>query len=317
MTGRTMISNRCASRRRRHGPLLLSLLLSVAWLQALHVSTFVAPSRMPEQRVASGLSHHVFAEIDGHLSSNGSPVSRQRQRSPIVRTARGGGLLSWLRGRKNQNPEAETEAPSPAPAPKEEEEEEEAPAPAPAPKEEEVEEEAPAPAPAPKEEEKVEEEEAPTPAPAPEEEEKQEEELVTKAAAEAAAPAVAVAVGEAKAEAEVPTPAVAAAATETALEGATDDDADMLAAFQSFDLDGSGKIDKQEFTSVATRLGKSTEQIGTLLLLFSERGDNEIDFEDFKMIIQLEEQCNTETEECFKLDDPSTWGKLFDFEMPK
>jgi len=309
-----MISKSRVFHQRRRGPLILLLLFCAARLQALHFSTFVVPSSLPEQRVASGPSQHV-AKMHGHMSPVEFAALRQRQQSSLIRTARGGGLISWLRGRirRNKVPATDAEASTPA-------------------QEETLVAETlgPAASPAPTEGDKQEDElhvaekevaepvtkkEAGLMADAPKEAEtvqpSEEEEPVTDKKVgpmtAAAKEAEAVQPSGASAGSTVPMPDVAAADPEASV---------LLSAFQAFDLDGSGKIDRQELESAALRLGKSTDQIGTMLTRFSERGDYEIDFGEFQMLIEeMEEGCDVENEECFMLEDPSTWGKLFEFKF--
>jgi len=332
MTGWTMISKRYVLNQRRRVSLILPVLLCAAWLKHLLLSAFVVPSSLPEQRVAGVFSKHVVANVDGLVFSIQSPDLRWRHQSSIICSARGGGLISWLRGRfrRNKVPEVDTEAPAPAQLGDETLAAEMAPAPAP---EEPVSKKVVGPVVAaageadavqPSEEEEEEEATPGSAATMP---------VVEAAAAkevEAAQPSE-----ETDAGSAVPTPVVEAPAAKEA-EAAQPSEAakagsavpapasvaagagapsELLAAFQAFDLDGSGKIDRHELEAAAQRLGKSTDQIGTLLSRFSERGDNEIDFDEFQTLIKEMEGCEIETGECFVLEDPSTWGKLFEFKF--
>merc|ERR1719461_2497308 len=180
-----MISNSCASGRRRCGPLVLLLLLCAACMQALCFSTFVGPSSLPEQRAAGGLSQHVLVKADGLLSTIESPALSQRQQSAIVRKARGGGWISSLRD-------------------------------------------------------------------------------------------------------------AGADQREKALE----------AAFKAFDDDGCGMVHKDDLEAVAKKLGKPSKQIIDLFMRFDDNGDNEIEFEEFKKMVEEVEKL--------KGEDLSTWDSLLE-----
>lgn len=61
-------------------------------------------------------------------------------------------------------------------------------------------------------------------------------------------------------------------------------DADIRAAFDSFDKDGNGSIDKDEIAKVCEELGvdASGSEIADLLKEADENGDGKISFEEFK-----------------------------------
>eukprot|EP00419_Tripos_fusus_P046802 CAMPEP_0172834676 /NCGR_PEP_ID=MMETSP1075-20121228/25232_1 /TAXON_ID=2916 /ORGANISM="Ceratium fusus, Strain PA161109" /LENGTH=208 /DNA_ID=CAMNT_0013677613 /DNA_START=92 /DNA_END=718 /DNA_ORIENTATION=+ len=120
--------------------------------------------------------------------------------------------------------------------------------------------------------------------------------------------------------APAPTPAHVEAETAPALapepENGTSNREELLkSVFQRYDLDGNGMIDKEELRNATLEVNASDELVAAILERFDTNNDGGIDFPEFKKIImEAEESCNVENEDCFVLEDPSTWGKLFSWD---
>lgn len=74
----------------------------------------------------------------------------------------------------------------------------------------------------------------------------------------------------------------------------TENERNMQAAFDIFDVDGSGKIDNKEVMELLsgdqlTHMA-SKEAIAAAMKEIDENGDGEIDFEEFKIMMK---KCNT------------------------
>merc|ERR1719316_1988133 len=88
----------------------------------------------------------------------------------------------------------------------------------------------------------------------------------------------------------------------------------LYATFFKFDKDGDGRIIREEFEAVADELGVSDARVEKLMERFDLDKDGGIDFTEFQAMIAELEACAAEDEYCFVLSDPSTWGKIFEWE---
>lgn len=117
------------------------------------------------------------------------------------------------------------------------------------------------------------------------------------------------------APAPAPPPAKESAPEKAPEPAPPDRDAAFETAFKHFDLDGNGKIDKEELQKAAEELGETQEQISALMAKFDLNSDGGIDLPEFKkMVLEIEETCGTTSESCFVLEDSSTWGNLFTYD---
>lgn len=121
----------------------------------------------------------------------------------------------------------------------------------------------------------------------------------------------------AKEDATVPEEDAPVPAAETVPAPVSDSSRDTAfeTAFNHFDLDGNGKIDREELEKAAEELGESPEQISALMEKFDLNSDGGIDLPEFKkMVGEIEENCGPTSDECFVLENPDTWGKLFSYD---
>jgi len=70
-------------------------------------------------------------------------------------------------------------------------------------------------------------------------------------------------------------------------ENETDDIEGLQMAFRAFDLDGNGKIDREELAQVMKNLGQelTPEEIDAMMKEADTDGDGSIDFEEFKALM--------------------------------
>ena len=69
------------------------------------------------------------------------------------------------------------------------------------------------------------------------------------------------------------------------------EEADMLAAFKEFDLDGDGFIDKEELKNVMVNLGEemSEEELKNMMKNADSDGDGQVDYNEFVKMMKDDE----------------------------